>query len=356
MSLLKNNRLLRAINKEPLDCTPIWIMRQAGRYLPEYRAVRERAGSFMNLCKTPKLAAEVTLQPIQRYPLDAAILFSDILTIPDALGLGLRFVEGEGPQFAQAMRTSADIEQLPILDLGRLEYVYETIHLVKQALSNELPLIGFCGSPWTVAAYMIEGKASKGFDHAKTMMREDPALLHRLLSILEQSIALHLAQQIEAGVDVVMLFDTFGGLLAFEEYQDFSLAYLSNIIAFLRARYNKRIPIILFTKCATTSYFDAIVQSGCDVVGVDWTVSLNTVREQIGEKVALQGNLPPDVLLQSEAHIQQAVSDVLADYVKGSGHIFNLGHGITPDVPPEHVRILVDAVHKLSVPYHANET
>ena len=352
MPQLKNDRLLRAIYKKPLDRTPIWIMRQAGRYLPEYRALRERAGSFMHLCKTPELACEATLQPMKRYALDAAILFSDILTIPDALGLGLQFIEGEGPVFSHAIRKESDVGRLPSLPLEHLNYVYETIRMVQQALSNEVPLIGFCGSPWTLAAYMIEGKASPHFEMAQKMMLENPELLHNLLSILGKSVLSHLQAQIEAGVDIIMLFDTFGGLLSSPQYEDFSLRYIKEIILSLKGHYNyKKIPLILFTK-GGGRFLEAISQSGCEVVGVDFEVSLKEVRERIGSSVAIQGNMNPTYLLKHPKEIRQSVFEILEAFGKGSGHIFNLGHGITKDVDPSQVTVLVEAVHEFSAPYH----
>lgn len=355
MIQLKNDRLLKAIFREPLDMTPVWVMRQAGRYLPEYRATRERAGSFMNLCKTPELACEVTLQPLRRYALDASIIFSDILTIPDAMGLGLEFIEGRGPMFARPVRHEHEINQLAVPDLEKLKYVYDAIRLVQQELAGQVPLIGFCGSPWTLAAYMVEGGAKNGFPHVLKMIQEAPFLLHTLLDTLAQSVTAHLNAQIEAGVQVVMLFDTWGGLLDTANYQEFSLYYVQQITANLLRNYNNnRIPLILFTK-GGSRWLEQMAASGCNVVGVDWEVSLAEARQRVGAKVALQGNMNPSVLLESPEAIIKEVERVIASYGHGTGHVFNLGHGITPDVPPDHVKVLVDAVHDFSKTYHVRQ-
>ena len=352
MSGLKNDRLLKAIWREPVDVTPIWIMRQAGRYLPEYRAVREQAGSFMNLCTTPELVCEVTLQPLKRYDLDAAIIFSDILTIPDAMGLGLDFREGEGPFFARPLQREEDIHRLVVPDLNDLHYVYDAIGLVKHELAGQVPLIGFCGSPWTLAAYMVEGRSKNGFSKILSMLQESPFLLHRLLDILAQSVAAHLNAQIEAGVDVVMLFDTWGGLLDTPQYEEFSLFYVKQLLAQLQRQYkNRKIPVILFTKKGH-QWLDQMAQIGCDALGLDWEISLQAARQKVGTQVALQGNMNPNCLLATPQEIRQEAARILEAYGHGSGHIFNLGHGITPDVPPEHVKILVDFVHDLSKQYH----
>lgn len=352
MQLIKNNRFINAIYRQPVDQTPIWIMRQAGRYLPEYRKVRQQAGSFMTLCKTPELAAEVTLQPLRRFPLDAAIIFSDILTIPDAFGLGLHFVEGEGPQFERVIRTEQDLAAMGSLDLGQLTYVYDAIKLVTNELNDKVPLIGFVGSPYTVAAYMIEGRSKNGFPSIVAMREQAPALLHGILDVLRQSITAHINAQIKAGVSAIMIFDTWGGMLDTENYQIFSLSYIKSIIAdTLRVYNNRGIPVILFTK-GGGQWLPLMVETDCDMVGVDWEITLQAARAQVGDRVALQGNLNPSVLLASEAKIREAVASTLASYGSGSGHVFNLGHGITPDVPPEHVAILVDAVHEQSCAYH----
>jgi uroporphyrinogen decarboxylase len=356
MSQLKNDRLLKAIWREPVDMTPIWVMRQAGRYLPEYRATRARAGSFMKLCKTPELACEVTLQPLARFSLDAAIIFSDILTIPDAMGLGLGFSEGKGPYFTHPLHHPHQIRNLALPDLSKLDYVYEAIRLVQHDLALKVPLIGFCGSPWTLAAYMIEGQAKNGFPLIFKMLQEDPFLLHELLDKLAQSVCAHLNAQIEAGVQVVMLFDTWGGLLDTPNYEEFSLYYLKQIMAGLLRSYNKiKIPVILFTK-GGHRWLEQLAQSGSDVIGIDAKLSLSEARLRVGNKIALQGNLAPEILLTSPEVIREKVFQALASYGQGSGHIFNLGHGITPDVPPEHVSILVDAVHEMSREYHCKHS
>lgn len=347
MSQFKNDRLLKAIWRQPLDTTPIWIMRQAGRYLPEYRATRQRAGSFMTLCKTPELACEVTLQPLKRYDLDASIIFSDILTIPDAMGLGLGFQEGSGPFFERPLQTEEDINRISPLDPGKLEYVYDAIKLVTHELDGSIPLLGFCGSPFTLAAYMVEGRSNPGFPKLINLLKESPKVLHQLLDRLAVSVAAHLNAQIQAGVAVVMIFDTWGGMLDTQKYQEFSLYYLKQITSLLLRNYNNRkIPIILFTK-AGHKWLSQMAASGCDVLGVDSEISLGAAREIVGEKVALQGNMDPSTLLKNPQIIQEEVKQILQSYGKGSGHIFNLGHGITPNVPPEHVKILVDAVHEM---------
>jgi uroporphyrinogen decarboxylase len=350
--MLNNTRFIRACFQEPVDQTPIWIMRQAGRYLPEYRAVRQQAGSFMQLCKTPELACEVTLQPLRRFALDASIIFSDILTIPDAMGLGLSFAEGEGPVFANPARTQRDIEALEVPDAEKLDYVYQAIKLVTHELGDKLPLIGFCGSPWTLSCYVVEGRGKTGFKHALKMMAEEPALLHKLLDVMAKSVISHLNAQIEAGVSAVMIFDTWGGMLDSANYEIFSLAYVRQIITGLNRSYNnKRIPVILFTK-GGKHWLQPMMQSGPDVLGVDWEITLRDAREQTNGKIALQGNMNPATLLQDPQQIRKQAGEILASYGSGPGHIFNLGHGITPDVPPEHVAVLVDAVHELSQPYH----
>lgn len=352
MSQLKNDRLIKALLRQPLDITPIWIMRQAGRYLPEYRATRARAGNFMNLCQTPELACEVTLQPLARYALDAAIIFSDILTIPDAMGLGLSFVEGEGPRFAHPLRTEKDIHQLNVPDLAHLSYVYDAIRLTVRELDGKVPLIGFAGSPWTLAAYMVEGQSKTGFPLVKNMIQTSPFLLHHLLDILAQSVSAHLNAQIEAGARAVMIFDTWGGLLDNANYQEFSLYYIKQILSGLHRDYNQnKIPCVLFTK-GGSRWLTQMVETGCDALGIDWEISLQEARAQVGHRVALQGNLNPAILLQTPDQIRAAVQELLVSYNHGSGHVFNLGHGITPDVPPENVSVLVDAVHELSKVYH----
>jgi uroporphyrinogen decarboxylase len=349
---LENTRFIRACFQQPVDQTPVWIMRQAGRYLPEYRKVREQAGSFMQLCKTPELACEVTLQPLRRFALDAAIIFSDILTIPDAMGLGLSFAEGEGPVFANPARTARDIDALMVPDPARLEYVYDAIRLVTHELGQRLPLIGFCGSPWTLACYVVEGRGKTGFPLINKMHTEEPALMHKLLEVMANSVIAHLNAQIEAGVSAVMIFDTWGGMLDADKYEEFSLLYVKHIISGLNRNYNnKRIPVILFTK-GGKDWLSAMVQSGCDVIGVDHEITLKEARIRTQGKVALQGNLNPASMLRDPEYIRKEAGEILASYGQGGGHIFNLGHGITPDVPPEHGAALVDAVHELSQPYH----
>lgn len=352
--MIKNDNFLKALRREPVDMTPVWIMRQAGRYLPEYRETRAKAGSFMRLCKTPELACEVTLQPIARYPLDASIIFSDILTIPDAMGLGLEVLEGKGPVFQRAIRNESDIKSLSVIDPEQLTYVYDAIRLVKQGLADKIPLIGFTGSPFTLAAYMVEGESKTGFPHFKTWISEDPATLHPLLSLLADSVTAHLAGQIEAGADAVMIFDTWGGMLGPEHYELFSLDYVKRSVNALKKRY-KDIPIILFTK-GGHHFLDKMVNVGCEALGVDWEVTLQAARQQVGDRVALQGNLNPSVLLESPEVVRREVLRVLDSFGHGSGHVFNLGHGITPQVPPENVAVLVEAVHELSKPYHRSET
>jgi uroporphyrinogen decarboxylase len=352
---MTNQRLLKTIWREPVDRTPIWVMRQAGRYLPEYRATRAKAGSFMTLCKTPELACEVTLQPLNRYALDAGIIFSDILTIPDAMGLGLEMVEAKGPMFTKPIRHTDDISRLHVPDPGQLSYVYDAIRMVKSELAGKLPLIGFCGSPWTLAAYMVEGQSQPGFPRVQALMHENPKEMHRLLDVLAKSVAAHLNGQIAAGADVVMLFDTWGGMLETKNYEVFSLYYVKQCIAELQRHYNnKKIPVILFTK-GGKAWLEQMQGSGCDVVGIDWEVSLSEARNRIGDKMALQGNLNPSVLLETPEVIRREVMRVLDSYGHGTGHVFNLGHGITPEVPPENMAVLVEAVHELSAAYHVRE-
>ncbi len=349
---LKNDHLIQALLRQPVDVTPVWIMRQAGRYLPEYREVRQRAGDFMTLCKTPELACEVTLQPINRFPLDAAILFSDILTIPDAMGLGLSVIENEGPVFKRPVRTKRDIKNLGVPDPETdLRYVMDAVRLIRKELEGRVPLIGFSGSPWTMATYMVEGKSSRDFAIIKTMLSDDPELLHELLDILARSVTLYLNAQIAAGAQVVMIFDTWGGMLA-SSYHEFSLAYMQKIIGQLtREIGGEKIPVILFSKGAG-QWIKDIANTGCDAISLDSMKDIGEVREIVGDHVALQGNLDPAVLYESPEMIRQEVAKVLESFGKGNGHVFNLGHGISPDVNPDHVLVLVDAVHELSKPYH----
>ncbi len=353
MTELKNDRYIRAALSQPVDMTPIWMMRQAGRYLPEYREVRQQAGDFMQLCKNTPLACEVTLQPLRRYPLDAAILFSDILTVPDAMGLGLYFSAGEGPKFERPVRNEADVNKLAVPDIGaELSYVTDAVSLIRQELKGQVPLIGFSGSPWTLATYMVEGGSSKDFRLVKAMLFDQPLLLHKLLNVLAKSVIEYLNAQVEAGAQALMIFDTWGGVLSPANYKEFSLAYMSQIIAGLKREYSgKRIPVTLFTKNGG-QWLEAIADSGCDAVGVDWTTDLSDARARIGDKVALQGNMDPCVLYGNAEKIEQEVAKVLASFGTHEGHVFNLGHGIHQYVDPEKPAVLVEAVHRLSKQYH----
>lgn len=351
MMALENDRLLRALLRQPVDRTPLWIMRQAGRYLPEYRAARARAGSFMTLMQTPELACEVTLQPLARFPLDAAILFSDILTIPDAMGLGLSF--DNGLQFARPVRRGADIERLSVVDPeAQLGYVMAAIRLIRAELGGRVPLIGFAGSPWTLATYMVEGASSKDFAKVKGLLFDQPALLHRLLDLNARSVIDYLNAQIAAGVQAVMLFDTWGGALGSEQYREFSLRYMAQVTDGLQRHADDRqVPVVLFTK-GGGQWLEAMAETGCDALGLDWTTSLADARRRVGDRVALQGNLDPCALYASPEKIRAAAAAVLADFGAGSGHVFNLGHGVHPAIDPEHVAVLVDAVRELSPAYH----
>jgi uroporphyrinogen decarboxylase len=350
---LANDLFLRALLREPTPRTPLWMMRQAGRYLPEYRATRARAGSFMQLCMTPDYACEVTLQPLARYRLDAAILFSDILTIPHALGLGLEFEAGEGPRIERPVRTAADIDRLPTLDPEQeLRYVMNAVRLIRRELNGRVPLIGFAGSPWTVATYVVEGGSSKAFARIKAMLYGAPGELHRLLAHLTRATTDYLNAQIRAGAQAVMVFDTWGGALAPAAYREFSLRYMAEIVAGLvREHDGRRVPAILFTK-GGGQWLAELAATGADALGVDWTTDLATARAAVAGRVALQGNLDPSVLYAPPAAIRDQVGRVLASYGPGPGHVFNLGHGIHPDVPPEHAGAMVDAVHELSPAYH----
>ncbi len=353
MKKLENDRLLRALLREPVDVTPIWMMRQAGRYLPEYRATREKAGSFMKLCTTPELACEVTLQPIDRFPLDAAILFSDILTVPDAMGLGLHFVEGEGPQFERPVRTAQDIDTLGVPDPEReLRYVMDAVRLIRRELNGRVPLIGFSGSPWTLATYMVEGSSSKEFALVKAMLFDRPDLMHRLLDKITLAVIAYLNAQIAAGAQAVMLFDTWGGVLTPRDYREASLSYMERIVSGLvRESEGRRVPVILFTK-GGGQWLEAIAATGCDALGLDWTTDIGVARTRVGHQVALQGNMDPSILYASPERIRAEVHAILASYGHGSGHVFNLGHGIHPHVDPDHAAVLVKAVHESSKMYH----
>jgi uroporphyrinogen decarboxylase len=354
MSELKNDRFLRALLRQDVDRTPVWMMRQAGRYLPEYRATRERAGSFLDLCKNRDLACEVTLQPLRRYPMDAAILFSDILTVPDALGLGLYFEEGEGPRFRKTIRSEADLAGLHTIraddDLG---YVMQAVSTIRRELNGSVPLIGFSGSPWTLATYMVEGGSSRDFAHIKTMAYNQSALMHDLLSLLADAVTDYLSAQVRAGAQALQIFDTWGGNLSAAGYREFSLQYMQRIIARLPAEAEgRKVPVIVFTK-GGGQWLDAIADCGAQAVGIDWTTDISVAREQVNGRVALQGNMDPSVLFASKARIRREVEAILAAYGYGSGHVFNLGHGITPGVNPDHVTAFVDAVQELSPQYHA---
>ena len=354
MTELKNDLLLRALLREPTERTPLWIMRQAGRYLPEYRETRAQAGDFMSLCRNAELACEVTMQPLRRYQLDAAILFSDILTVPDALGLGLHFVTGEGPKFERPVQSAAAIRKLAVPDVAdTLGYVFEAVNTIRRELDGMVPLIGFAGSPWTVGTYMVEGGSSREFPTIKGLAREEPAALDAMLDIVVQTTTEYLNAQVEAGAQALMIFDTWGAALERDDYLRFSLAPMQRIVDNLtRESEGRRVPVILFTKGAGPLLTD-MVGTGCDALGVDWTTSLADARKYTGDKVALQGNLDPATLRESPEVIRQGVADTLASYGRGPGHVFNLGHGVTPDIDPEHVAAMVDAVHELSPQYHS---
>lgn len=355
MVALKNDRLIRALLRRPVDCTPVWMMRQAGRYLPEYRQTRARAGDFMSLCKNPQLACEVTLQPLERFDLDAAILFSDILTIPDAMELGLYFEEGEGPKFRKPIRTAKDIETLPAPDVAdELGYVMDAVSLIRQELNGKVPLIGFSGSPWTLATYMVEGGPSRDFATIKTMLYNQPEILHQLLGKLSRVIIDYLNAQIRNGVQVVQIFDTWGGVLTGPAYREFSLQYARSIISELdTGKGDEIVPVIWFTKGGGL-WLEDMLTSGCDCLGLDWTVDIGLARERVAGKISLQGNMDPAVLRASSTIIEAEVKKIIDAYGAGSGHVFNLGHGITPDVPPTSAKIMVDAVHNYSSKYHAS--
>jgi len=357
VSELKNDRLLRALLRQETDRTPVWIMRQAGRYLPEYLATRAEAGSFMGLATNPDLACEVTLQPLRRFDLDAAILFSDILTIPDAMGLGLYFVQGEGPKFERPVRDAAAINALGVPDPeDSLGYVMDAVRTIRRELDGKVPLIGFSGSPWTLATYMVEGGSSRAFGRVKTLLYEDPKTAHVLLDKLAQSVTSYLNAQIEAGAQAVQVFDSWGGALSFEAFQEFSLRYLKQIVDGVKREHDgRKVPLILFSKGCNTQ-LEALADTGADALGVDWTISLNEARRRVGDRVALQGNLDPAILLSNPDAIRTQVEQALASFGHGSGHIFNLGHGITPDVPPEHLGVLIEHLHATSPRYHHGQS
>ena len=353
MSELRNDRFLKALLKEPVDRTPVWMMRQAGRYLPEYRVSRAKAGDFLSLCKNAEFACEVTMQPLARYPLDAAILFSDILTIPDALGLGLYFETGEGPKFKKTVRSQADLDGLlNIKAADDLGYVMNAVSTIRKELNGSIPLIGFSGSPWTLATYMVEGGSSKDFRQAKAMAYNDPELMHGLLSLLADCVIDYLNEQIKAGAQAVQIFDTWGGVLSAHAYEEFSLKYMQRIIDGLIKEYDgRKVPAILFTKNGGL-WLESIAATGCDAVGLDWTIDIGQARARVGSQVALQGNMDPTMLYASPKAIRAEVDKILASYGTGAGHVFNLGHGITPEVDPEHAGVFIDAVHEFSAKYH----
>lgn len=353
MASLENDRFLRALLREPVDRTPLWMMRQAGRYLPEYREIRAEAGSFMSLCTNPELACEVTLQPLRRYAMDAAILFSDILTVPDALGLGLYFSEGEGPRFERPISTAAEINALdPARAASELGYVMDAVSLIRKELKGSIPLIGFAGSPWTLATYMVEGGSSKDFAKVKSLAFNEPELMHQLLSKLATSVAAYLSEQIRSGAQAVQIFDTWGGALSHNAYREFSLRYMTEIIEQLpREADGRKVPVIVFTK-GGGQWLEAIADCGADAVGLDWTTDIGAARERVGDRVCLQGNMDPTLLNASPERIREEVAQILTSFGEGSGHVFNLGHGITPGINPDHVAAMVDAVVALSPDYH----
>jgi uroporphyrinogen decarboxylase len=340
---LVNDTLLRALRREPTPYTPVWLMRQAGRYLPEYNAVRAKAGSFMALATTPALAAEVTLQPLERFPLDAAILFSDILTVPDAMGLGLSFAEGEGPRFARPARDEAAIAALAVPDMAKLRYVFDAVRLIKQSLQGRVPLIGFAGSPFTLACYMIEGRSSDGFPAVRSMVHARPDLIDRIIDVNARAVRAYVREQVAAGADVIMLFDTWGGLLPAAAFERWSLASMRHVLDTVP----RGVPTIVFSKGAGDR-LARLAASGASCIGLDWAMDLDAARRSVGDRVALQGNLDPVALLTDPASVVRAARAVVAAAGPAPGHVFNLGHGILPATPPEHVAALVDAVHSTS--------
>ena len=345
--------MLRAFMREKTDYTPVWMMRQAGRYLPEYNATRKRAGSFLGLCKSPDYATEVTMQPLERFPLDAAILFSDILTVPDAMGLGLYFAEGEGPKFERTVRDEAAVAKLAVPDIeATLGYVTGAVRQIRRTLDGRVPLIGFSGSPWTLACYMVEGGGSDDHRTVKAMAYQRPDLMHRILEVNAQAVTAYLNAQIDAGAQAVMIFDTWGGALSAAAYKTFSLAYMSKVVAGLkRESEGRRVPVVLFTKGGGL-WLEDMAATGCDALGLDWTIELSEARRRVGDKVGLQGNIDPTVLFAGPETVRAEVGKVLASYGHGHGHVFNLGHGISQFTPPEHAAALVAAVHELSPQYH----
>ncbi len=354
MSELKNDRFLKALLREPVDVTPVWMMRQAGRYLPEYRATRSQAGDFMSLCRNADFACEVTIQPLERFDLDAAILFSDILTVPDAMDLGLYFETGEGPKFKKVVRTAADVDALPIPDVTTdLGYVMNAVRTIRAELNGRVPLIGFSGSPWTLATYMVEGGSSKDFRHIKQMMYQSPEVLHQMLDKLAITVTAYLNEQIRSGAQAVQIFDTWGGVLSGPCYEEFSLNYMKKIVdGLIREHDGRRVPSILFTKNGG-QWLESIAAAGADALGLDWTTNIDEARERVGSQVAIQGNMDPSVLYASPERIRTEVADILGRFGANPGHVFNLGHGIHQFADPDHARVFVDAVHELSAKYHA---
>jgi len=353
MSQLQNDTFLKALMRQPTDYTPAWMMRQAGRYLPEYRESRKTAGSFLQLCKSPDFATEVTLQPLDRYPLlDASILFSDILTVPDAMGLGLYFEEGEGPKFERTLREEADIRKLVVPDMASLQYVFDAVSQIRKTINGRVPLIGFSGSPWTLATYMVEGKGGTDFLTIKKMAYARPDLLHHILETTAQTVIQYLNAQIAAGAQAVMIFDSWGGALSHNAYTEFSLNYMQKIVNGLTREHDGRIvPRIVFTKGGAL-WLEAQSEIGADALGLDWAVDIGTARKRVGDKVALQGNLDPAILLSTPEAIEKEVANILASYGHGAGHVFNLGHGITQWTPPENAAAMLAAVREHSRQYH----
>jgi uroporphyrinogen decarboxylase len=353
MSQLQNDTFLRALMREPTDYTPVWMMRQAGRYLPEYRESRKTAGSFLSLCKNPDFATEVTIQPLDRYPLlDTSILFSDILTVPDAMGLGLYFEEGEGPKFERTLQQEADILKLAVPDMAKLQYVFDAVSSIRKALNGRVPLIGFSGSPWTLATYMVEGKGGTDFLNIKKMAYARPDLLHHILETTAQTVIQYLNAQITAGAQAVMIFDSWGGALSHNAYTEFSLNYMQKIVAdLIKNNDGRKVPSIVFTKGGAL-WLEAQAEIGADALGLDWTVDIGQARKRVGDKVALQGNLDPAILLSTPEAIEKEVASVLASYGHGNGHVFNLGHGITQWTPPENAAAMLEAVRHHSKQYH----
>ena len=353
MSQLQNDTFLKALMRQHTDYTPVWMMRQAGRYLPEYRESRKTAGSFLQLCKNPSFATEVTMQPLDRYPLlDASILFSDILTVPDAMGLGLYFEEGEGPKFERTLREEADILKLTVPDMAKLHYVFDAVSQIRKTLDGRVPLIGFSGSPWTLATYMVEGKGGTDFLTIKKMAYARPDLLHHILETTAQTVIQYLNAQIAAGAQAVMIFDSWGGALSHNAYKEFSLNYMQKIVAGLtKNNEGRKVPSVVFTKGGSL-WLEAQAEIGADALGLDWTVDIGEARKRVGDTVALQGNLDPAILLSTSAAIEKEVANILASYGHGNGHVFNLGHGITQWTPPENAAAMLAAVREHSRQYH----